>query len=367
MALDFSNLGSLFKKNISPQPGSSGVIGVIGVDVGSSSIKIVQIHENRNRGVLDTYGELQLGPYEEIEIGKTTRLRIDRLIEAFIDILREASTGSQKISLALSYSSAFSTIITVPTDDFEKIDALVPVEARKYVPVPLSDVSIEWFPVSGKTERKTSKILIAATSNDALKRYKSMAHGADLTLISEEIEIFSTIRSVSAPDDGVVGIIDFGASATKFYLVNKGVLAKTHSVSMSGMALTNAVEKVLKINFSAAEERKRNEGLSIVADNPELEKEFTQILERGFREIYMVLKRYEEEENIRVERIILSGGGALLRGLVPYTQDLLSCPTKLADPFVKVAHPAFLEDVLKDAGPTFAVAVGAALNGLAKG
>ncbi len=362
MSLDFSKFGSILKKDAGQRTESGGVIGV---DVGASSIKIVQLRENKKAATLDTYGELQLGPYEDSEIGRGTHLRIDRLVEAFVDILREAAAGARKVSIAISYSSSFNAIITVPTDDPEKISTMIPIEARKYVPVPLTDVSIDWFPVSAKSDRKVTKILLAAIHNDALKRYESMVHGADLISISTEIELFSTIRTATTQSDTTVGIIDLGASATKLYLVHKGVVGKTHSVPMNGVELTTAISKILNIDFRAAEEKKRNEGLTVVADNPDLEKAFTQILERGFREIHTVIKRFEEEEGLQVEKIILSGGGALLRGLLPYTTDVLSCQAELANPFSKVAYPAFLEDTLREAGPSFAVAVGAALRGLA--
>lgn len=360
MALDFSKLSALLKKDVSSKSSS---VGVIGVDVGSSSIKIVQLHENRGVATLDTYGELQLGPYENVEIGRTTHLRIDKLIEAFVDIIREAAADARKVSVAISYSSSFMSIITMLTDNQEKIPAMIPIEARKYIPVPLGDVTIDWFPISMHGERKEMKILLAAIHNDAINRYESMVKGADLEIGGTEIEFFSTLRTVVTHADEVVAVIDFGASATKVYVINKGVVGKTHSVLMNGVELTNAIMQVRGVDFRTAEEQKRSEGLTIVAGDSALEKAFTQILERGFREIHTVLKRYEEEEGIAVEKVILCGGGAQLRGLVPYTQDMLSCPTELTNPFAKVAYPAFLEDTLKDAGPVFTVAVGAALRG----
>jgi Tfp pilus assembly PilM family ATPase len=121
---------------------------------------------------------------------------------------------------------------------------------------------------------------------------------------------------------------------------------------------------VKSIEFRVAEEMKRTQGLGIVADDSTLEKAFVNILERGFREIHTVMKRYEEEEGIAIEKVVLTGGGALLTGLVPYTRDMLSYPVEVADPFSKVAYPAFLEDTLREAGPSFAVAVGVALRGL---
>lgn len=362
MSFDIGKLSSILHKDIAkgePQ-------GVIGVDVGSSAIKIVQLHAQKGVATLDTYGELQVGPYDNAEIGRNARLRPDKLVEAFVDILREATASAQRVSVAISYSASFSAIITLPTDDTEKISTMIPVEARKYIPVPLTDVTVDWFPVSAKSERKATKVLLAAIHNEALSRYESMLRGADLIGIAHEVELFSTIRTVVAQNDETVAIIDFGSGSTKLYLVHKGVIGKTHSLQMSGIDLTNAIAQVQHVEFREAEEMKRLQGLGVVAGNPDLEKAFVQILERGFREIHTVIKRYEEEEGLQVEKVLMSGGGALLAGLVPYTSDMLSLPVQLADPFSKVAYPAFLEDTLKEAGPSFAVAVGAALRGLSQ-
>lgn len=361
MSFDLSQLSSLLKKDTA-KPVSAGVIGV---DVGSSSIKIVQLHEAKGVATLDTYGELQLGPYDNTEIGRSVRLRPDKLVEAFVDILREATATAGKVSVAISYNASFTAIITLPTDDPEKISNMIPVEARKYVPVPLSDVTVDWFPVSAKSDRKASKVLLAAIHNEALTRYTAMVHGADLTGVAHEIELFSTIRTVVSQNDTTAAIIDFGAGSTKLYVVNKGVIGKAHSVQMNGIDLTNAIAETNKIDFRMAEEHKRTRGLGVVSDNPALEKALSQILERGFREIHTVMRRYEEEEGISIEKVLLSGGGALLGGLASYTSDILALPVTMADPFAKVAYPAFLEDTLKEAGPSFAVALGAALRGLA--
>ncbi len=360
MSFDLGKLSSILKKDgVKPHPD-----GVVGVDVGSSAIKIVQLHDSKGVATLDTYGELQLAPYDNAEIGRNVRLRPDKIIEAFVDILREATATAGKISISISYNASFTTIITLPTDDPEKISNMIPVEARKYVPVPLSDVTVDWFPVSAKSERKATKVLLAAIHNEALTRYEGMVRGAGLVAVSHEIELFSTVRTAVSQNDTTVAIIDFGSGSTKLYIVHKGVIGKAHSVQMNGIDLTNAIVKTMGIDFRAAEGLKRTQGLGVVTDNQPLEKAFVEILERGFREIHTVMKRYEEEEGIAIERILLSGGGALLGGLVPYTSDMLSLPVELADPFAKVAYPAFLEDTLKEAGPSFAVALGAALRGL---
>lgn len=358
MAFDLSKLTSLLKADVGASPKNS----VIGVDVGTSAIKIVELHDSKGVPTLHTYGELQLGPYESTDIGRATHLPVTKLIEAFIDILRESSAASHNVAVAISYNSSFSTIISVPTTDTEKIGPMIPVEAKKYVPVSLSEVTLDWFPVSARSEAKMTKILLAAIHNDAIKRYEAMVHGADLKAEFTEIEMFSTIRSVVSQQDDTVAIVDLGAGSTKLYLVRKGVVGKAHTVLMNGVDLTNALSKALGVDFTKAEEIKRTVGL--VGGEPQVARVLLPVLERGFREMHRALSRYEEEEGVAVEKVILSGSGALLQGLPGYVSEMLARPVVIADPFAKVAYPAFLEDTLREAGPSFAVAVGTALRAL---
>lgn len=360
MSFGLGSLSTLLKKDGPHADPSS----VIGVDIGSSSIKVVQLRMKRGTPILDTYGELQLGPYDGIDIGRTTRLRTDRIIEAFVDILRESATSASRVALAISYNSTFISVITLNTLNNENAEQMLNVEARKYIPVPLTDVTMDWVPISAPKDTKGTRGILVATHNEALSRYESILKGANLTAQLQEIELFSTMRSVLREKDSSACIIDIGAGSTKVYVVQNGVIGKSHSIQLSGMGLTDALAKGLNVDFRTAEERKRFEGLSIVSENPELEKSFMSQLNRGFREVHSVLRHVEEESSSKIEKVILTGGGALLKGLPMFVTDALSRPAEIGRPFSKVSYPAFLEDTLIEAGPSFAVSLGVALRGV---
>lgn len=335
--------------------------GVLGIDVGASAIKVVQLKSERGVPTLETYGELQLGPYEGVDLGRGTHLNQSKSIEALVDILRESGATGTNAAFAFAYNASFIAVISVPTVDQEKIGSMVTIEAKKYIPISLTKVSIDWFPLAVHEEGRTD-VLVSAIYNEVLERYKSVMRGSGLTPIASEIEIFSTIRSTLSPKDEIVAILDCGASSTRMYIVRKGIVSKTHSVPLSGVELTEVLQKSGGIEFKDAEELKRQVGLLTSEEHPAVQKTLTTALERGLREIHTVIRRYEEAEKIQIEKVLLSGSGALLQGLRPYVEDMFSRPVFLADPFSKVAYPAFLEDTLKVAGPSFAVAVGVALR-----
>ncbi len=359
MAFSLSTLKALLNTD---SGGSNTRSSVVGIDIGSSAIKVVQIKAIKGTPTLETYGELQLGPYEGVELGRNTHLPLPKAIEALLDIIREASVSTKNAACALSYNSSFTSILSLPTLAEEQIGTMLPVEARKYVPVALNKVTLDWIPLGSDEKAQYTRVLLTALYNDALTEYQSLMQGAGLSISAKEVEIFSSIRATVAPDDVSVAIIDLGASATRLYIIEKGTLMKTHSVLTSGVELTKSLATALEIEFSAAEELKRAAGLLGVADDPRVAKTLGDELRRGMRELHTVMQRYGETEGTKISKVILSGGGAGLRGVVPFAADLFATPTVIADPFSKIAYPAFLEKTLHESGASFAVAIGVALR-----
>ncbi len=357
MAFDLSKLTAAFAPKNAKRS-------VVGIDIGSSAIKVVQLHNNRGVPTLETYGELQLGPYGNTDIGRTVQLQPVKLIEALVDILRESSATATQVALSTSYGASFSTIITIPKADQDKIEIILPVEARKYVPVPLSEVELNWLPIAPSEDRTKMNILLIASHLEAMNRYETVLQGANLNTLFKEIEILSTIRSTTLTADTRVAIIDFGAQATRLYIVEKGQLRQTHSVLVSGNGLTTSLTKALNKDFRTCEELKRRVGLAGTADEPLVQKTLVNELDRGLREIHRVIARFEADSKQSLEHVLLSGGGSQLYGLRPYAEEMFARPVRLADPFAKVAYPAFLEDTLTEAGPSFAAALGVAVRAI---
>src|SRR4051812_30231473 len=129
------SLGSIFGKKEES---------VLGIDIGSSAIKVVQIKRKRGRAVLETYGELALGPYAGTEVGRATALQPEKLAEALKDILREAKTTTSACGVALPISSSLISFINVPPVQEKQLAEVITLEARKYIPVPMTEVLLDW-------------------------------------------------------------------------------------------------------------------------------------------------------------------------------------------------------------------------------
>lgn len=344
---------------------------VIGVDIGSSSLKVVQLRRDGETAVLETYGELALGPYAGNEVGQATNLPADKIAETLKDLLREANVTTTDAGISIPFSRSLLRLITLPRrDDPNELRTMVELEARKYIPVPVSEVQLDWFQIpepiaEGQEVPQTVKVLIVAVHNDQLTLLQNVVQGAGLGATFFEIEIFSTIRSVVQEPVKPVLVIDIGASATKVYVVERGVVAYSHNIPQGSQDVTRAISTAHGIPVAQAETLKKEHGFNPPSEGVRYERQTIDLVfSRILQEAKRALAQYETTNNASVTSLVLTGGGGVTKGLAAYAQEFFSIPVQLADPFGRAEAPAFIRPVLGEIGPEFAVAVGLALRKL---
>jgi type IV pilus assembly protein PilM len=360
-SITLPNFSSLFSKEVKS---------VIGVDIGSSAIKVVQLRREHGRVILETYGAIALGPYGGLEIGRATALSAEKVAAALKDVIREANVTVADAAISIPYASSLVAIIKLPATVQKQLASVVPIEARKYIPVPINEVLLDWFEVSNKPGPDGKiEVLLVAIHNDTIARFRSISSDAALKTAFFEIEVFSAARASLDHGLAPVAVVDMGAATTKFYVVERGLIHESHIINHGAQDLTLAASRALSITVAAAEERKRKFGLAEAAQGgPEGQAELKRSLELTLGPLLAELARtiaaYEARSNQTLGALVLTGGGAALKGLKDFAKTKIQTEIRLADPFSKTQAPAFLEAILKDAGPEFSVAVGLALRRL---
>lgn len=339
---------------------------VLGIDIGTSSIKVVQLRREHGRVVLETYGAIALGPYAGVEIGRATSLPSEKITEALKDVLREANTTTQDAAISIPYASSLISLVKLQASLESQLAQVMPIEARKYIPVPINEVLLDWFVVTGgkqATQDGKIEVLLVAIHNDTIAKFRSMAAEAHLQVGFFEIEVFSSVRASLDHGLAPVAVVDMGAATTKFYVVERGLIRESHIINHGSQDLTLAASRALTITVAQAEERKRKFGLVASPENS-----IKQSLELSLGPIVSEIARtaasWEQSHNQALSALVLTGGGATLKGLKEFMQGKVQNELRLADPFGKTQAPAFLEAILKEAGPEFSVAVGLALRRL---
>ena len=359
----------------------------LGIDIGSSSIKAVQLKKKGNKAVLETYGELSLGPYAGVSIGQSTKLPIEKVSQAMNDLLneKEVNITTRNCGVALPFRASLLTVIQMPNVKEKDLDQMVPIEARKYIPVPISEVTLDWsiipkmevqntheedFAFEKEADKSKGKkpemsdILLVAIHNNVISEYKQVVKAANLNATFFEIELFSSMRSILDDNVHSAMLIDMGAANTKIYIIERGVLRSSHIINQGAQEITANIARINNISFEDAEIMKRNLGGSINSGENNVKEAVSLFSSYIFSEVNRVLFSYESQFKINIEKIILVGGGAALKGFEELATENLKTEVVLGDPFSKVEAPAFLEEILRQTGPEFAVSVGAALRKL---
>ncbi len=361
---DFSKTFSTLIDSFQKRDGES----VVGIDIGTSSIKIVQLAEKKGAAVLETYGEIALGPYGDAEVGQAVNPPPEKVAEALGDLMREANVTSRVGGIAVSLSASLINLITLPTKDENDLAAMIPIEARKYIPVPVGEVTLDWFVIpeseseflsaAGRTKKPNSTdVLLVAIHNATLNRLNTIVNTASVTPRFYEIEPFSMSRAAYEHDTAPVMVIDLGASGTRVYVIEFGIIDVSHTINRGGQEITHAISRSQGLTFTEAEKLKRTEGL----ENTEVGKS---ALDYIFSEARRIFLTYQRQEGKIISKVVLVGGGAQLTGLENIAGQYFDAPIIFSSAFGRVHTPAFIDDVLQSAGPSFSTAIGLALRAL---
>jgi len=347
----------------------------LGIDIGSSSIKAVQLQKKGNKAVLQTYGELSLGPYAGVSIGQSTSLPTEKLAQALNDLLveKEVAISTRVCGLAIPFKASLLSVIEMPAVGERELASMVPIEARKYIPVPISDVTIDWsivpkleieeIPVvKGENKMKTLDILLVAIHNNIINQYKEIISDTDLEAKFFEIEVFSSTRAILEGVQGPVMIFDMGASTTKLYIEERGLIRHSHTINRGSQDITANIARTLNISTEEAEVVKRSIGMGKTADGIDLSEAASIVAGDIFSEANRFLFEFQKKTNQNIKSVFLIGGGSALRGFRDLAAQNFKVEVISGNPFEKVEVPAFLENVLRETGPEFTVAVGAALR-----
>lgn len=349
---------------------------VLGIDISSSTIKVVQLGRSKGKAILETYGELALGPYAGVDVGRATSLPTQKLGEAVADLIREAKGTATACGVAMPLSASLINVIEMPDVGEDKLKSMVPIEVRKYIPVAISEVVLDWRVVpriladtarpdaAADEKNRKAEVLTVAVHKDTLTRYHEVMKVANLVPSFYEIEVFSTIRASLEEDLAPTMIMGIGAGSTKVYIIDRKVLRESHIINRGSQEVTLAISRAMGVTEVRAEELKRTYGVIKQGTDTDVAEIASLVLDSIFTEARHIMESYQKKHSRNIGKVLLTGGGIMLPGIVDRAKTVFQTDVSIADPFRKVEAPAFLDNVLKSVGPDFDVAIGVALRRL---
>lgn len=338
-----------------------------GLDIGTSSIKIVQLVKEGSLIKLVALGSASTpvrGLSSESELDHRT------IAEIILKLIQDSKVTTQYVVTALPESQVFTRVIEMPVLSEQEVASAIKWEAEQYIPLPLTEVTLDYqilsTPKDNTPESKMEVLLVAAPSL-LIKKYTTVLEMANLIPLSLETEIISLSRSLvgTVSESLTTMLINIGAATTDIAIVRNGLIVFTRSVATGGIALTRAIASELNLDLTQAEEYKKSYGL----DQSKLQGKIVSALKPIFDVIANEIKRalnfyITKWPNSPIKRVVLAGGSAKLPGLVQYFAENLGLEVQTGDPWISIAKDERLNKILTEEGPMYSAAVGLALKDL---
>lgn len=337
---------------------------VVGIDVGTHSTKVIELRYEKERGILETYGELRHdGYFKENNPFVSFVHRQDAEVAALIkDILRESNVLSKDAVFSVPAGTSFITTIPFPAIPESEIKSAIPFEARRYVPIPIAEVTLDWEVIGQNEARDRTDVLLMAIPNQVLEKIKRISGLVGLKLRGVEIETFGMLRSLMINDLTCTLFINLGHQTTSFAIADRGQMRLSYNLGKGSHELTRMLEQGLGVNRERATILKHQVGISEKIEEKEITSIIVTYVETLFAEIDRIVSIYNRKAPRTVQRINITGGGSNLKGLIEYIASKFGVEVTRGNPFARVVTPAFLQSLLREVGPSFSIATGLALR-----
>lgn len=342
----------------------------LGIDLSSNRFRIVELTKKSGFSVLVNYGIYEGPP---LELNFLASESVDRYAFALKTFIKDHDFGTSLAVSALPENDVFIRVITTPVMSPRELKNFVYLSADEFIPISLKDVTydaqiIETTEPKKKGDDKTMSVLLVASKNDVLNRYLDLLKRAGLTPVGLEPATLAIERvlgdTLDRPSASIIVNIGFGA--TQCVVTYKGFVRFTRSIPVGGDSLTKAVQKDLALEYAQAEEYKKTYGL----EESQVQGKVYNAIKPVFDNILLEINRsktYYTTQNpeVIINRVILTGGSAMLPGLLLYLANKLDVEVELANPWrnIKISEDiSHSRDALISDGPLYSTAVGLALK-----
>ena len=349
---------------------------VIGLDIGSNSIKLVELDNSSKGLILKNFGMIGI-PKDAVVEGTIKEIEI--VASAIKSLYKNLKIKNKNVATSISGFSVIVKKISISAREESELDATIQEEAEQYIPFDISDVNLDYEILTdneanseeegnGK-ESDFMEIMLVAAKKDIIEDYESLLHLAGLNPVLVDVDAFALQNAfeMSADDlSGCYAIIDVGAEELGINAVKNGVSMFTRDSSYGGAQITEAIMSQFDVSYEEAEKIKMG-GAKLDEGAEALEEIFTTVVsgwvEETKRALDFLSTTYPEEA---IEKIIICGGAFRIPGFKRYLEMETEIPIVELNPFsnLQINEKKFDPKYLSYMAPQAGVAVGLALRSI---
>ncbi len=340
----------------------------LGLDIGMSTIKVVELGLHNGKPCLENYAWLSVEKLGK----KNDNINSDFFkftLPAYIKkIVKESGIKTKKTFLAIPAFSGLITLIDFPDVPDSDMEQAIKFEAHKYIPTSLNEVGLSWEvvedsfvnPLNG-VKKKKKKVLLVVASKNKIIAYENIVNQVGLKAEGIEIESIPMTHSLVGNDKGNFFVLDIGYKTCNIIYVQKGIIVANRNINAGGKDITNTIAKALGVTYEKAEMIKVS-GKNFFSLESSIQFPSLEIISQEIARILESFSRNGNQPN--VDALILSGGTAKLVGLTGFFQDKFKIKTIVGNPFSRIRYNEKLEPFINNIKSQFSVSVGLALIAL---
>lgn len=335
---------------------------MVGIDIGSKTIKIVELEKEGEGFSLSASG---IVGYSGITVDK---MNDEKEMASLGQIIRklhnEAGVSSTDVVICIPEPLVFTRTIKFPLLTDAEIASAVKWESEQYIPIPVTEAVIQ-HSILARNEKASPPevlVLLVAAPRAVVEKYIKVVRFAGLNAIAVETELVAMTRSLAPPDRTVL-LVDLGASSTNIAISKQGLLSFSRSVSIAGEAFTRAVSQGLGVTVEQGEEYKKTYGLTETQLEGKVKGVLDPVLRLVVDEIKKAVSYYlTEEKGESPSALIITGGTSALPEIISMLTKLTGIEVLAGNPFAKVKVDSETAQKLAPYAPLYSVAVGLAMR-----
>ncbi len=333
----------------------------VALDIGSSSIKLVQMSMGKQGWQIQRIGMKELPPDAIVDGSIIDSLTVINTIK---EILKEENIKTKYTVSALTGHYVIIKKVTFPAATEDELAESIQWEAEQYIPFPVTEVNLDFQILGVDSEgRGQMDVMLVAVKKDVISDYTSVLTEAGLTPVVVDVDAFAleNMMEINYPvvSGEMIAVVNIGASITSLTVIVDGVTTFTRSIPMGGNQFTEEIQRELGVSFHEAE------SIKVGAKSSDKSAEIASAIDLVSNNLIMDVKRSLDfflagGHDLNVNKIYVSGGGSLIEGLNELMQEKTSIPVEPIDPFknVDLAVKGMSGDEIKKLSTFFGVGVG---------
>ncbi len=309
---------------------------LFGLDIGHTSIKVMQLEFESNKPRVAGYGMTKFDP---VSVVNGVISNFDSVSKSIYDLFTEKLEGSvytRRVACSLPTSHTFSRIMKIPYMPDDQISEAIKLEAEQYIPMPVESLYID-YEVSARDDQNI-ELLMVATPKTIIDSYVKLLESLNLEPVALEPSVNATSRLFGFADashNEPSILIDFGSIAVDVAVFDKTLIVNSTLAGGSEM-MTKLISQSLKLSETEAYEMKSKYGIGVSENQQKISQAIEPVLDNLIKEIRKITRYYDErvgQSQRKIAHIITSGGGATMPGINQYLSKQLNLPAKTLDPW----------------------------------